>query len=156
MSKSKVKSAVKNELAIGNQFTTQDVLARFQEELASLKAITESVYITTGDTGIGGIGNIKDETKIENLIKAFSSINGREEAYIKAASELGITEYPMFTVGGGTSKQWKQDINLRMDVIRYADRKAELEAILEEAKTFLTKEDQFQMFLQKAAKVMNK
>lgn len=129
--------------------STSDMLGALQNELASLKAITETAYKTSGT--LDGFGNIQSEMKIENLIRAMSSVSGRETAYYDAAVRLGLGEYPAFTVNGGNADAWEHDIKLRIAVISHAARKQELEELLAEAKTFLTKEDQYAMFQAKLA-----
>lgn len=150
------KRTTTNALALNNQFTANDVVAKLREELKKLKAVTECAYKTSGDIGIGGMTNIQQETKIDNLIKAYSSVNGRAKMYIEAATELGIEEFPQFTVGGGNLDAWKHDIQLRMDVIRYSDRKAELEGLLKEAEGFMTVDDKKSLFLAKLQASLSK
>lgn len=138
----------------GNLPSVPDQMEMLKKELSQLKAITETQYKTTGN--LESFGNIKSETSVSNLIKAFSSVRGRENAYNEAAAEMGMESYPAFEISGGNKEQWKHDIKLRIAVINHAERKAELEALIEEGKSFLTKEDQYQMYLQKVAKTVTK
>lgn len=129
-----------------------DVLTVLSEKLKELKAITECNYKTSGS--LEGFGDIKSETKVENLIRAFSSIRGREKAYNEAAQELGLETYPVFNVSGGNAADWKQDILLRKAVIEHDDTKKKLETLAEKAKKFLSEKDQYQIFLKEAGAML--
>jgi hypothetical protein len=103
------------------------------------------VYKTTGN--LDGFGDIKQETKLENLIRAFSSVKGREKAYDDAAKDLGLTTYPQFSISGGTAADWKQDIVLRIDIITHKDKLDKLNDYKEKMSKFLSAEDQKTMLL---------
>lgn len=152
MSKSRNKNAVVV-IDSNNLPAVPSQLEILKNELSQLKAITETQYKTTGN--LDSI-DIKTETKVENLVKAYSSIIAKEQAYHSAAKELKLTTYPAFSVSGGNKEQWKHDIQLRIAVINHSERKAELEALVKEGEQFLTKEDQYQMYLQKVAATVNK
>ena len=80
------------------------VLTKLDEEIAKIKYIEESVYKTTGVLE-GFPTNIKQEMKIENLIRAYASVKGREDSYDKAAAALGVGKsYSAFNIGGGTAE----------------------------------------------------
>lgn len=130
-----------------------DVLSVLSEKLKELKAITECNYKTSGN--LEGFGDIKSETKVENLIRAFSSVRGREKAYNEAAQELGLETYPAFNVSGGNASDWKQDILLRKAVIEHDSTKKKLETLHEQAKKFLSEKDQYQIFLKEAGKMLD-
>ena len=140
------KKKTSTELAIVG--SVPNVLEILAAKLAELKVVTECSYKTGGT--LAGFGDIKSETKVENLIRAYSSIRGKEHAYNESAKELGITNYPAFSEAGGTAADWKQDILLRKAVIEHADTKAKLESLTEQAKGFLTKEMQYEIFLKEA------
>lgn len=129
-----------------------DVLSILNDKLASLKAVTECSYKTNGN--LEGFGDIKFETKVENLIRAFSSVRGKENAYNSAAKELGLETYPAFSVSGGNSDDWKQDILLRKAVIEHADTQKKLQDLTDKAKTFLTQADQYQLFIKEAGDML--
>lgn len=125
-----------------------NVLELLAAKLAELKVVTECSYKTGGN--LAGFGDIKSETKVENLVRALSSIRGKEKAYYETAAILGLTETPVFSEGGGNAADWTQDVKLRIAVIQHADTKAKLEALTEQAKGFLTKEMQYEIFLKEA------
>lgn len=135
---------------IGN--SVPDVLTILNEKLASLKTITECAYKTSGN--LEGFGDIKSENKVENLIRAYSVVRTKEFAYDAAAKDLGRTTYPAFNISGGNTSDWKQDILLRIAVIEHADTQKKLQDLTDKAKAFLTKEDQYNLFLVEAAEAV--
>lgn len=133
--------------------SAQDALGVLKAELAKLKAITESSYKVAGSNQLEGFGDITTQKDVTVLIKAMSSVEGRENAYYAAAegrlkASLG-EQVPVFKICGGTADDWGQDINLRITVIKYEDRKNELQALVKEAETFLTEKDKYAMFLKR-------
>lgn len=145
------KSSKSVELAVVGA-SVPDVLTILNDKLKSLKAVTECSYKTSGN--LEGFGDIKNETKVENLIRAFSSVRGKETAYNAAAKELGLTTYPAFSVSGGNSEDWKQDILLRKAVIEHADTQKKLEDLSSKAQKFLSEKDQYNIFLKEAAEAL--
>ena len=123
------------------------VLTKLDEEIAKLKHIEESVYKTTGVLE-GFPTNIKVETKIENLIRAYASVKGREESYDKAAAALGVGKsYPAFNIGGGTAEDWHKDIQLRINIINHKQTLDKLSGFKEKMTKFLSAEQQQEMLL---------
>lgn len=118
-----------------------DTLAKINEKLSSLNKITETPYKTSGELG-NGFGNLKNETKIQNLISLCSMINAKEAAYDAAAKELGLeNKYPAFTVNGYTSEDCKSDIKLRIAVLSQQETFDKLNKAKERLSVFLTEED---------------
>lgn len=133
-----------------------DLLETLNSEIAKLKHIEESVYKTSGKLSGAQPLDIKVEMKVENLIRAFSSVRGRENAYNDAARELGLTTYPQFTVDGGTAADWKQDILLRKAIIEHKETLDKLNDFKAKAAKFLSEEDQKSMLLAEMAEYFKK
>jgi hypothetical protein len=131
-----------------------EVLSILDQEIAKLKTINESVYKTGGV--LDGFGDLKSEMKIENLIKAYSSVKGRENAYNDAAKDLGLQTYPQFTANGGTAADWKQDISLRIDIITHKDKLDKLKDYKDKMSKFLSAEDQKAMLLKEMSDYFQK
>ena len=130
------------------------VLDKLNAEISSLKKIEESVYKTTGK--VDGLGiDIKTELKVDNLIKAFSSISGRAKAYGEAAQELGQKSVPQFTVGGGTVDEWKSDIMLRIDIINHKEKLDKLKGFKDKMSKFLSEEDQKAILLKEMGEYLS-
>lgn len=133
-------------LALTHSAGVPDLLEVLNQKIAALKHIEESVYKTGGT--LEGFGDIKTEMKVENLIRAFSSVRGRENAYNDAAKELGLKTYPVFTISGGNAEDWKKDILLRKAIIEHKDELDKLNGFKAKAAEFLSKEDQKAMLIE--------
>ena len=124
---------------------TADVLTNLDERIKSLKAITECNYKTSGSmTGFGT--NVKDEMKIENLLRMGSSVTLRAEAYDKFANSIGRTTYPVFN-DGGTVADWEFDIKLRIAVIEHKTTLDTLTAYKDKMSKFLSEAEQKEMLM---------
>lgn len=141
------------EVALGNQFDFPSIIESLDAKLKSMKHITESKYSTSGV--LDGIGDIKTETSISALIRAYASVVSREEIYNKAAIELGIESYPVFEVNGGSSESWKRDIKLRIDIINQKETADKLAYFKEKASKFLSADDQKTIFMKEMASFLN-
>ena len=147
-------SKKKNEVALlSSTLSVPDVLERLNAEVAKLKHISDSVYKTSGT--LTGFGDLKNETKIENLVRAFSMVRGKENAYNDAAKELELKQYPQFTVDGGTAADWKQDILLRINILEHKDKLDKLNAYKEKMSQFLSVEDQKAIVLKEMAELFS-
>ena len=137
-------------LTVSADINTIDALTLLDQRISNLKAVTESNYKTSGVID-GTPFAIKNETKVENLIKAFSVIIGKSEMYGKAAKALGRKTYPAFVVGGGNVEDWKHDIELRLAIIEHADELATLNSYKEKMSKFLSEADQKAQLLKEMA-----
>lgn len=118
---------------------TPSMLDALNAKIKALKHIEDSVYKTSGN--LDGFGDIKAETKIENLIRAFSMIQGKAEGYAKASVELGLETVPAFQVSGGTVADWKQDIQLRINIINHKETLDKLNGFKSKMESFLSEQD---------------
>ena len=143
------KSTTATDVALGTQFDVPSIIQVLDAKLNSMKHITESKYRKSGT--LDGIGDIKKETKIENLIRAYASIIAREEVYNRAAIELGITTYPTFEANGSSSEDWKRDIKLRIDIINQKETADKLTEYKDKLSKFLSAEDQKNMLMTEMA-----
>jgi hypothetical protein len=141
------------EVALGTQFDVPSIIQVLDAKLNSMKHITESKYRTSGV--LDGIGDIKKEVKIENLIKAYASIIAREEVYNRAAIELGITTYQTFEANGSTSEDWKRDIKLRIDIINQKETADKLAEYKDKMSKFLSAQDQKNMLMAEMTSFLN-
>jgi hypothetical protein len=130
-----------------------DILSKLEEEIKKLNHISDTVYKTTGN--LEGFGDIKKETLVGNLIRAFSIVLAKETAYNKAAEELGLSTYPAFEISGGNAEAWKQDITLRIAIIEHKDRLDKLKSAKEKISKFLSIEDQKAIALKEIAAMFN-
>jgi hypothetical protein len=136
---------------------TNDVpslIVLLENELKSIKEVTESNYRTSGI--LEGVGDIKIMTDLSSLVKAYASVIVREKAYFDATNELGLDEVPAFVLSGGSKNDWKEDISLRIKIITHETRKKELEALISEVRGFLSVEDQKALTMAKIEKLLVK
>ena len=90
------------------------------------------------------------------MIKAFSSIKGRETAYNAAAEEMNIDTYPVFEVNGASAEDWKNDIMLRIAIITHKEKLDKLTEYKERMTSFMSKEEQKAALLQEMAAFLRK
>jgi len=142
----------KTGLAVKGDITS--IISALESEIKSLDHITDSKYRTSGN--LKGFGDIKTETKIENLIKAYSSIAGKETMYNNAATELGLTTYPLYTVDGSDSESWKEDIMLRINIINHKEKLDKLTEFKKRTEELLSKEEQKALLVSEISNFLNK
>ena len=143
-------------LAIMDKSSTTAVMAAIQAELDKLKEIAASNF-KTGGSGAGKVGgfprSIQDESDIPTLVRMYSAVHGKANAYDNAGA--AITEQfpgfqcPVFKEEGNTADTLKADIILKLKILSVKERREYLEGLLAEAKEFITKEDKFKMFVEK-------
>ena len=125
-----------------------EVIEVLNQKLAALKHIEECVYKTNGE--MKPFGNVKEEMKVENLIRMYSSIRSREKSYNEAAEAMGLKSYPVFS-DNGTAEDWKQDILLRKAIIEQKETLDKLNDFKAKASKFVSEEQQQQMLLKEMA-----
>ena len=127
----------KNELMIGGEAfkieNAAEYLKKTEEAIKAIKGAEDEDESVKGKSlpGFGEISNIND---ISELIKAYSSVSGKEKAYEEAAKEMGLSKTPAFKIEGVSADVWKKAI-LRREVI--ASSSAKLER-LEKVKVIMT------------------
>lgn len=131
-----------------------EIMQKLENEIKQLDHLTDSKYRTSGN--LDGFGDIKKETSSSNLIKAFSTVVAKANAYATAAAELEVESFPVFEVNGGTVNDWKQDIKLRIAIINHKEKLDKLNYFRDEMKKFLSKEDQKSQLMQEMASFLSK
>lgn len=142
-----------NVVALTAQSSVPDAINKINQRIAALKHIQDSVYKTSGKiTMSGGQKDIKTETSVLALVTAFSSVQARMEALEKAYKALGISSYPVVKIDGSTVDEWKDDINLRIQIIEQKETLDELNTYKKEWEELMDKEDRKILLLEKMAK----
>lgn len=141
-----------NAVALTSSSTANDAVSAIKAQLEQLKEITGSEFKSGGKGTVQGFPNsIQDETNIENLVRMYSSVNGKENAYNNAISDITAEfpgfKAPVFKEGGCTASALKSDIVLQAKILSVKERKEYLEGLLKKAEEFLTKEDKMKSFL---------
>jgi hypothetical protein len=145
----------KKNALVSAQNDVPKALELLAEELRNLTATAETPYKTTGlITGFSK--GVKDETNMSVLIQMYGSVTRKSEMYDEAQKALGLTTAPALKIASGTAEEVKHDIKLRIAIVNHSQRKAELEKLIEEGKQFLTREDQYAIYLQKIGSVVSK
>lgn len=134
--------------------TVPNVLTILEERLASLKHI-ETTAFKAGES-LSGFGNIRQETNVKNLIKAWSSVKGRSKAYDEAAPELGLDSYPVFEVEGYSAEAWKHDIMLRIAILNHKETYDKLNSFKSQMSAFLSEEDRKAILMKEMEAFLNK
>jgi hypothetical protein len=144
----------KAEVAVLSGASVPEIITKLESKIKELDHITDSKYKTSGK--LDGFGNVKEETSIGNLIKAFSSVSARAKAYAEAAEALSIETFPVFELNGGTVEDWKTDIQLRIAIIQHKETLDKLQSYRDKMKEFLSKEDQKALLLEEMASFLSK
>lgn len=129
------------------------IIEKLEAEIKKLNHITDTVYKTTGV--LDGFGDIKKETLIPNLIRAYSVVLAKESNYNNAAEDLGLTTYPAFEINGCTAAQWREDILLRIAIIEHKDKLDKLKSYKDRVAKFLSEEDQKAILLKEMEQFLN-
>jgi hypothetical protein len=131
----KKKAAKKNEVATAGQFTQNDVpamLEQIKSKIAELVGSGKKEPSTKGKH-LPGFGEIVTIEKEADLIKAYSSVTGREDSYNAAAKAMKIrTKVPPFVIDGISASKWKEDITARFAEVAH---KAQLDKLKSIQKT---------------------
>lgn len=131
-----------------------EIMQKLENEIKQLDHLTDSKYRTSGN--LDGFGDIKKETSVSNLIKAFSVVMAKANAYAAAATDLEVDTFPVFEVNGGSVSDWKKDIQLRIAIINHKEKLDKLNHFRDEMKKFLSKEDQKAQLMMEMASYLSK
>jgi hypothetical protein len=138
-------SKEKNQLALRPDSNVREILKALDAKIKSLKHIEETPWKTNGV--LDGFGDIKNEKLVPNLIRALSSVRGREKGYLETAEDsienggMGLSNYPAFEIGGFTTKDWQSDILLRKEIIEHKETLDKLTEFKTRATEFMTEQD---------------
>lgn len=132
---SKNQDTTAQEATLPAKVTQKDVPTMLQmvtEQIKTLKGGLPSEPHTTSE--LPGFGKIVKMNKVDELIKAASSVIEREKAY-KHASTIVMPKgmkVPTFKINGSTKEQWIEDITARVAVVA---NKTQLEKLYKAKKT---------------------
>lgn len=136
--------------ALTVQTSVPDAISVINEKIAKLKHIQDSVYKTPGRIQMaGGEKDIKVETSVTELVKAFSSVLFRAKAIDEAYTALGLDgkQRPVTKVDGGTVEEWTEDIKLRIAIIEQKETLDKLQSYKKQWEELMDKEDRKAMLL---------
>jgi hypothetical protein len=143
----------KANLQVSTVTSAPEALAVLNEQIKSYKHIQDSVYRTKGSLKLsdGSTIDLKSETSIDKVVMAFASVQSRIRAIESAYSALERTKYPVVKIEGGTEEDWKQDCQLRIQIIEQKDKLDELNELKKEWEELLDKEDRKAILMKKMA-----
>jgi len=124
------------------------------DKLKQLKGDDDTPSGTNGE--LEGFGNLFQEESPSRLIKAYSAVTSREEAYKKAVKDMKISGAPKFVIAGFSSTAWKKDILNRYNVVTKAEEIAKLTAIKAKLSKYQTEEQQLQSDMSDIADLLSK
>jgi len=137
---------------------TNDVPAMLEAVTKQINSIKEGLpkqNKTTGElTGFGKIENLKT---VDTLIKAASSVLGRQKAYAEAAEEIipeGV-KIPAFKINGSTAAAWISDIKSRVVLVANKERLDKLTKIQKTLESNLSVKDKLARDLQDIQEILN-
>lgn len=145
------KEAKKPETGVykAGQFTTDqvpDLLQVIEAKIKELKKRFGGEEKPLTNDNLDGFGSISSIDKVPNLIRAISSVRGREKAYKDAfdetPKEVTLELYP-FEINGVSADAWVRHINQQIGKVTYKDELAKLEKGRELLKKHVSKEMQF-------------
>lgn len=152
----KGKTGANKGVSIKGAFTLDDIpaaLEAIRKQIADIKGNADEGKRTSGD--LPGFGNIFKIDDASELIKAYSSVTGREEAYNRAAKDMNIVKVPAFKIDGGSAKAWKEDLSWRYNIVTKADQLKKLNEAKAELEKYSTKEHKLNNLMNNLKDIMN-
>lgn len=134
-------------VATADQFSIPSVIQTIDAQIKALGNLETTKYKT--DMKLGPFGDLKKEMNVEKLIKAFSFVRGKANAYAESAKQLGVENAPAFKEEGSTLAEWEHDIKFQINLATHKDKLEELKKLKAEAQQFVSEEDKRKMFIEK-------
>jgi hypothetical protein len=123
----------------------QQTIKNIDAKLEQVRAVFGRPFRTNGESKTTTVNptnvNVRAATNIALLIAILGEITAKGEQYNKAATMLGLTQYPNFNWQGYSYESWLFDIKLRIEQINQVTTENELLAIRNDLQEFVTKED---------------
>lgn len=145
-------------LSTQTQFTQKDIPALLETVNSKIKELSKNdstvPVITTGLPGFGPIANINDVMK---LLQACSSIDGKVDAYNKAADKYlpeGIKK-PAFVIEGHSAAAWLEVITIKIAEIAHKKELDKLKSVKATLEANLSAEMKLANDLAKISELLN-
>ena len=139
------------------KLTSSDIPGLLKQVTGQISAIKKDLPKQPHTTGeLAGFGAIEKISTVEQLIKAASSVEGRMEAYAKAAKRVpeGI-KIPSFKTNGSTGVQWLSHIDSRMIIVGNKEKLDKLNKVKEKLERNLSEKDKLANDLKDIANILN-
>jgi hypothetical protein len=135
----------------------QQTIKSIDAKLQQVRAVYGTPFRTNGESKTTTVNptnvNVRAATSIGLLIAILGEITAKREQYNKAATILGLTQYPNFLWQGYSYESWLFDIKLRIEQINQLTTENELLAIRNDLQEFVTKEDKLSMLQERMSKL---
>ena len=125
----------------------QDGIPQLLEQVnAKINAIVGDQVIksTTDGKSFPDFGELKDITKVGDLIKMHSAVSGRVKGYNQSAKEIGmsLTKFP-FKIEGCSAKQWLTDITIQTKILANKAELDKLKKVKQKLESNLSEQDKW-------------
>lgn len=147
----------KNEVLDLKNFKTSDVPKMLELVKSKIQELTGSSDKKPSTKGVylPGFDALENMNSLSDLIKAYSSIEGKEKAYEAAFKSMGIkTKMPKFEIEGHSANVWRKDIKLRYQEVAHKSQVEKLNTIKKTLESHLTEEEKFNKDMQNIAELM--
>lgn len=136
-------------------------LINVEGKLASIQKIRDTPFkVSASNSTIQGIGNIREERLVENLIRALSVIRTKKREYDDAATDandpdaknpsfgFGLKVFPEFKFQQATIAEWHHDLLLQKSIVEQEETIKKLTAYKDKWSKFITEDDQKAMLIE--------
>jgi hypothetical protein len=127
-----------------------EMIANIDAQLAAIGNVHNESW-KTGTNSIAGMV-IKDSKDIAGLVKLAGLVHTQREQYVIGQGLLQLESIPEFKISGCSYDEIVNDIQKQVNILTYSEKVKELEALKNEWKEFITKEDKKQALIAKMAK----
>jgi len=135
--------------------------SKFKEveaNIAELEKVHSEAYRTNGNFRYNPTNNYSsvDITSTMNeseLLHAFAFVKNKNEQYHAAASEIGISEYPVFKWCGFSPEDWQHDIKLRFKLMKYNGQLQKLKDMRAKMLPYMPQENKIKQLLLELGKM---
>jgi putative lipase involved disintegration of autophagic bodies len=133
--------------ALAVNFNAADRMQLVQQELKKLQKIAETAYNTQDKTILGVV--IPNETSIEKLISLDASVKSQQNVYVQSMADKIQKGYIQgakpFEVAGVSADGIIKDIDLRLQVLSFEERRAKLQKFADGYKELVSRDEKIQM-----------
>jgi hypothetical protein len=150
------KAPKENEVAvISSTVTAAEMLKIIALKKQDIQEILDSNYVAGEELQINGMTiKLRECKEVSTLIRAAGAIVLSAKMYEEGLNALNYQkEVPVFKHSGYSAEAWLKDIKLRLEITANAEKIAKIKELEEEARTFMTKEDQKVLWLEKLKNV---
>ncbi len=138
----------------------QDLLIKVEERKEAIKKLEKPQWNTTCSFSYREDAEVHDRVMIQTvidpnrLINILAFLRAREVSFVGAAEELGIKKV-VFKWMGYTVKEWAEDLQLRLDIVKIGEKRKDLEKKEKQLDTLMSPEMKRKLALEKIQAELN-